>query len=72
MAALRAAVFPISAKNRRGGHFLPPPPSNARVIDCVVGQECKPTFDICGAGTVNVYWQENFRSKMSIWRAGSV
>ena len=26
MAALRAAVFPLSAKNRRGGHFLPPPP----------------------------------------------
>ena len=25
MAALRAAVFPLSAKNRRGGHFLPPP-----------------------------------------------
>ena len=31
MAALRAAVFPPSAKNRRGGHFLPPPPSSARV-----------------------------------------
>ena len=31
MAALRAAVFPLSAKNRRGGHFLPPPPSSARV-----------------------------------------
>ena len=30
MAALRAAVFPLSAKNRRGGHFLPPP-SSARV-----------------------------------------
>ena len=29
MAALRAAVFPLSAKNRRGGHFLPP--SSARV-----------------------------------------
>ena len=29
MAALRAAVFPPSAKNRRGGHFLPP--SSARV-----------------------------------------
>ena len=26
MAALRAAVFPLSAKNRRGGHFLSPPP----------------------------------------------
>ena len=26
MAALRAAVFSLSAKNRRGGHFLPPPP----------------------------------------------
>ena len=26
MAALRAAVFPLFAKNRRGGHFLPPPP----------------------------------------------
>ena len=26
MAALRAAVFPVFAKNRRGGHFLPPPP----------------------------------------------
>ena len=26
MAALRAPVFPLSAKNRRGGHFLPPPP----------------------------------------------
>ena len=25
MAALRAAVFPLFAKNRRGGHFLPPP-----------------------------------------------
>ena len=24
MAALRAAVFPLSGKNRRGGHFLPP------------------------------------------------
>ena len=32
MAALRAAVFPLSAKNRRGGHFLPPPPSSARVV----------------------------------------
>ena len=31
MAALRAAVFPLFAKNRRGGHFLPPPPSSARV-----------------------------------------
>ena len=31
MAALRAAVFPLSAKNRRDGHFLPPPPSSARV-----------------------------------------
>ena len=31
MVALRAAVFPLSAKNRRGGHFLPPPPSSARV-----------------------------------------
>ena len=29
MAALRAAVFSLSAKNRRGGHF--PPPSSARV-----------------------------------------
>ena len=26
MAALRAAIFPLFAKNRRGGHFLPPPP----------------------------------------------
>ena len=26
MAALRAAVFPLSAKNWRRGHFLPPPP----------------------------------------------
>ena len=25
MAALRAAVFPLSAKNRRGGHFFAPP-----------------------------------------------
>ena len=31
MAALRAAVFPLSAKNRRGGHFFTPPPSSARV-----------------------------------------
>ena len=31
MVALRAAVFPLSAKNRRSGHFLPPPPSSARV-----------------------------------------
>ena len=32
MAALRAAVFPLSAKNRRGGHVLPPPPlPSARV-----------------------------------------
>ena len=30
MAALRAAVFTLSAKNRRGGHFLHPP-SSARV-----------------------------------------
>ena len=30
MAALRAAVFPLSAKNRRGGHFFAPP-SSARV-----------------------------------------
>ena len=30
MAALRAAVFLLSAKNRRGGHFLLPP-SSARV-----------------------------------------
>ena len=34
MAALRAAVFPESAKNRRGGHFLPPPPP-VRVLRCV-------------------------------------
>ena len=26
MEALRAAVFPLSAKNRRGGHILSPPP----------------------------------------------
>ena len=31
MAALRAALFPLSAKNRRGGQILPPPPSSARV-----------------------------------------
>ena len=31
MAALCAAVCPLSAKNRRGEHFLPPPPSSARV-----------------------------------------
>ena len=31
MAALRAAVFPLSAKNRRGGHNFLPPPSSARV-----------------------------------------
>ena len=31
MAALRAGVFPLSAKNRRGGHFFAPPPSSARV-----------------------------------------
>ena len=40
MAALRAAVFPLSAKNRRGGHFLPPPPpvrvlkSVSRAFEC--------------------------------------
>ena len=32
MAALLAAVFPLSAKNRRGGHFLPPPPPPVRVL----------------------------------------
>ena len=26
MAALRAAVFPLSAKNRRGGYFILTPP----------------------------------------------
>ena len=26
MAALRATVFPLSAKNKRGGHILPTPP----------------------------------------------
>ena len=31
MAVLRAAIFPLFAKNRRGGHFCPPPPSSARV-----------------------------------------
>ena len=31
MVALRAAVFTLSSKNRRGGHCLPPPPSSARV-----------------------------------------
>ena len=31
MAALRAVVFPLSSKNRRGGHFQPPPPSSVRV-----------------------------------------
>ena len=36
MAALRAAVFPLSAKNRRGGHFLPPP-SSARVNPRLAG-----------------------------------
>ena len=35
MAALRAAVFPLSAKNRRGGHFLPPPP--VRVLRAALG-----------------------------------
>ena len=34
MATLRAAVFPLSAKNRRGGHFLPPPPP-VRVLKAV-------------------------------------
>ena len=33
MAALRAAVFPLSAKNRRGGYFLPPPPPVRVLID---------------------------------------
>ena len=32
MAALRAAVFPLSAKNRRGGHFFAPPPPPVRVL----------------------------------------
>ena len=36
MAALRAAVFPLSAKNRRGGHFLPPPPP-VRVLTLASG-----------------------------------
>ena len=39
MAALRAAVFPLSAKNRRGGHFLPP--SSARVKQVLV---CTPFY----------------------------
>ena len=43
MAALRAAVFPLSAKNRRGGHFLPPP-SSARVKVLVL----RGTRDILG------------------------
>ena len=30
-AALRAAVFLLSAKNRRGGVFKHPPPSRAKV-----------------------------------------
>ena len=43
----------------------------ASTLDFVVSQECKPTFDICGAGTVEVDWPENYWSKISIWRAGS-
>ena len=35
MAALRTAVFPLSVKNRRGGHFLPPPPP-VRVLSCTL------------------------------------
>ena len=35
MAALRVAVFPLSAKNRRGGHFCPPPP--VRVLKLLRG-----------------------------------
>ena len=55
MAALRAAVFPLSAKNRRGGHFLPPP-SSARVkieVSCEVKVRSKVKiwrFDVSGPG----------------------
>ena len=35
MAALRAAVFPLSVKNRRGGHFLPPPPARVKRVACL-------------------------------------
>ena len=45
MAALRAAVFPLSAKNRRGGHVLPPPPSSARV-KCLAWDRNVPTKEL--------------------------
>ena len=49
MAALRAAVFPLSVKNRREGHFLPP--SSARVkiniaqISLQICRSCLPKLD---------------------------
>ena len=46
MAALRAAVFPLSSKNRRGGHFLPPPPSSARVKEVIQFRRMKVKVNI--------------------------
>ena len=40
MAALRAAVFPLSAKNRRGGHFLPPASARVKPAQIQNGQIC--------------------------------
>ena len=45
MAALRAAVFPLSAKNRRGGHFLPPPP--VRVLKGLIFRELETPNLLC-------------------------
>ena len=52
MAALRAAVFPLSAKNRRGGHFLPPRP--VRVLNQFFSQKNKPIHLVIRAVMKNV------------------
>ena len=47
MAALRAAVFPLSAKNRRGRHILPPPPPPVLVGKMTVIERGGPC-PVCG------------------------
>ena len=57
MAALRAAVFPLSANNRRGGHFLPPPPpSSARVKVIIPPVAASSLVNIVDLNALYYFW----------------